>query len=193
MARNVLIIDGHPDGRGGHFCHALADAYDEGARAGGHSVRRIDVAGLDVPLLRDASHFGMPPEAACIASAQADLKWAEHVVLVFPVWLGALPAISKAFLEQVSRGGLIAEASRRGWRPQLTGRSARIIATMGMPSLVYRWVFGAHAVAGLKDNFFAFAGFSPVRVCLFGSMGSSPPATQARRLERARALGRDAR
>jgi len=38
MARRVAIIQGHPDPAGGHFGHALADAYAEGALAAGHAV-----------------------------------------------------------------------------------------------------------------------------------------------------------
>ena len=41
MQQVVTIIQGHPDAAGGHFCHALADAYAAGAREGGYDVRRI--------------------------------------------------------------------------------------------------------------------------------------------------------
>jgi putative NADPH-quinone reductase len=190
---NVLIIDGHPDMKRERFCHAIADSYAQGAAEGDHDVRRIDVARLDFPLLLDASHFGMPPDTDCIRAAQSDFKWADHVVLIFPIWLGALPALLKAFLEQVARGGLIAEANRRGWRPRLKGRSARVIATMGMPELIYRWIFGAHAVAALKAEFLRFAGLSPVRATLMGAADSVSPDVRARRLARVRALGRMAR
>ena len=35
--------------------------------------------------------------------AQADIGWAQHIVLFFPLWLGDMPAVLKAFLEQVAR------------------------------------------------------------------------------------------
>ena len=35
----IALIQGHPTSSGGHFCHALAEAYAEGAFAGGHQVR----------------------------------------------------------------------------------------------------------------------------------------------------------
>lgn len=34
-ARRILVIQGHPDAAGGHFCHRLGEAYAEGARAAG--------------------------------------------------------------------------------------------------------------------------------------------------------------
>ena len=66
MPKRIVIIQGHPDPEAGHLCHALADAYAEGADAGGHAVRRIEVARLDVPLLRSKAAFdsGAPPAPA---------------------------------------------------------------------------------------------------------------------------------
>lgn len=35
------IVQGHPDPAGGHYGHALAQAYASGAEAAGHEVRTI--------------------------------------------------------------------------------------------------------------------------------------------------------
>jgi len=39
MPRNILILNGHPDPASTGLCHALANAYEEGARSAGHVVR----------------------------------------------------------------------------------------------------------------------------------------------------------
>ena len=52
MPRRVTIIQGHPDPAGNHLCHALADAYAEGAAVAGHEITRIEVARFDFPILR---------------------------------------------------------------------------------------------------------------------------------------------
>lgn len=69
-ARRILIIDGHPDPDPERFCHALADAYAAGAAR--HSVRRLDLARLDFPLLRKPSEWltGKPPAALVAAQEQ---------------------------------------------------------------------------------------------------------------------------
>ncbi|HEY7646675.1 MAG TPA: NAD(P)H-dependent oxidoreductase, partial [Hyphomicrobiales bacterium] len=61
----ILIIQGHPDPAGDHLCHALADAYAQGAVGAGHSVSRVDVAAIDFPLLRTKAEFetGRLPES----------------------------------------------------------------------------------------------------------------------------------
>ena len=40
----IVLIQGHPDPAGGYYGHALADAYVAGAAAGGHEVRRVEIA-----------------------------------------------------------------------------------------------------------------------------------------------------
>ena len=57
MVKKVVIIQGHPDPAGGRLCHALADAYAEGARSTGADVFRIEVGLIDFPLLRTQLDF----------------------------------------------------------------------------------------------------------------------------------------
>ena len=68
----ILIIDGHPDPDRARFVHALADAYADGA-ALRHEVRRIDLAGLDIPLIRSQSEWmeTAPPPARRMAFMSA--------------------------------------------------------------------------------------------------------------------------
>jgi putative NADPH-quinone reductase len=61
MDRTVCILQGHPDGKGKHLCHAIADAYADGAKLAGARIRRIDLGGMDIPMLRDPADFGKPP------------------------------------------------------------------------------------------------------------------------------------
>jgi putative NADPH-quinone reductase len=51
MARRILIVQGHPDCGKQYFCHALARAYADGARAGEHSVETLEPARPGLPLL----------------------------------------------------------------------------------------------------------------------------------------------
>jgi putative NADPH-quinone reductase len=51
-AKRVAIIQGRPTLGGGHFCHALADAYARGVREAGQEARMIVIAELGFPLLR---------------------------------------------------------------------------------------------------------------------------------------------
>ena len=174
MTRRILILQGHPDLERPHFLHALAGTYADAARAAGHEVRVVRVADLEFPLLRsqaDWEHGALPPT---LADAQAAIGWCEHLVIFFPLWLGDMPALLKGFLEQVARPGF-AFRYKEGGTPftakGLSGRSARVVVTMGMPALVYRWYFRAHSVKSLERNILGFVGFNPVDETLIGGVG----------------------
>ena len=53
-------------------------------------------------------------------------------------------------------------------RVERAERSARIIVTMGMPVLLYRWYFGAYGVRGFESSMLRFAGIKPIRESFFG-------------------------
>jgi len=185
MFRRIVIIQGHPDPAGGHFCHALADAYATGAQGAGHEVRLITVADLDFPLLRTEAEFKDDSAPDEIKEAQDDIKWAEHLVIVYPLWLGTMPALLKGFLEQAIRPGFAIEfESVTAWKKLLTGRTARIVVTMGMPALVYRWFYGAHSLRSLERNILKFCGVGPIRESVIGSIGAENPRHRARWLTR---------
>lgn len=165
----VTIIQGHPDPQGGHFCHALAEAYGRGAAGAGHEVRTIPVAQLEFPLLRSQAEYRASPLPAGLAIAQTDLLWADHLLIVYPLWAGTMPALLKGFMEQVLRPEIV--ESRGGtapWSGALRGKSARVVVTMGMPALFYRWYFRAHGLKNLERNILRFVGVKPVRATLIG-------------------------
>lgn len=105
MPRRVLVINCHPDPDPGRLCAALTKAYVEGAAASGHNVRRLDLASIRVPFLGGKEEFEERPMPGSLVAAADSIKWCENLVLVTPLWLGTMPALLKAFLEQVMRPG----------------------------------------------------------------------------------------
>jgi putative NADPH-quinone reductase len=187
----IAIIEGHPDSEGNHYCNALAAAYTEGAQAAGHEVRRIEVAKRAFPLLHTKEDWdkGRVPES--LKEDQNTIDWAEHLVLVYPLWLGTMPAVLKGFLEQVLRPGFAFDMMPGGrWKRRLTGKSARVVVTMGMPAFVYRWFFGAHSLKSLERNILSFVGIKPVRSTVIG-MVEGNEAKRKDWLERMRRLGQN--
>ena len=169
--KRIVLIQGHPDPARGHFCHALAERYASAAAQAGHEIKTVEVGSLEFPLLRNAAQWeGAVPVG--IAGAQAHIAWAEHLVIVFPLWLGDMPALLKAFFEQALRPGFAIGKAPHGKLPQklLEGRSARIVVTMGMPAFFYRLYYRAHSVKNLKRNILEFCGVAPVRTTLVGTI-----------------------
>jgi putative NADPH-quinone reductase len=170
MARRIVLIEGHPDPAGGRLLNALADAYAEGAREGSHEVRRVAVTRLDFPLLRTQAEFEKGALPPVLTQARDDMRWAEHWVFFFPLWHGTMPALLKGFLEHIFRPGFAMDYSAKSGFPKrlLAGRSARIVVTMGMPVLLYRWYFGAFGVRGFERSMLRFAGIRPIRESFYG-------------------------
>ncbi|MDX6751731.1 NAD(P)H-dependent oxidoreductase [Geminicoccaceae bacterium 1502E] len=193
MPRRITILQGHPDRAGDRLCHALADAYAAGALEAGHEVRRVEVARLHFPLLRSQGEFEAGLLPVDLVEAQEAIRWAEHLVLVFPLWLGTAPALLKGFLEQMLRPGFAFTYGEHGLpKKVLRGRSARIVVTMGMPAFVYRWWYCAHGLRGIRRNMLGFVGIRPIRMSLFGRVEAAGDTARRRWLERMRQLGRRA-
>ena len=192
MSKRILLIQAHPDATQPHLCHALASSYASGAEKAGHLVRRVNLAELDFPLLRSQQDWEKGVVPASLKPAQDDIGWAEHIVFFFPLWLGDMPALLKGFLEQVARPGF-AFTREEGGNPfgkkGLTGRSARVVVTMGMPALVYRWYFRAHSVKSLERNILGFVGIAPVHETLIGMTGNMKPLEAAKWFDKLERLG----
>ena len=192
--QRIAIIQGHPDAEKTHLCHALADAYGAAAESAGFEVQWIRVAELSFPLIRSRRDFEHGERPGCILESQSILRWSEHMLLVYPLWQGTMPALLKAFLEQVFRYDFAFEPKPNGrYEKKLKGRSARIVITMGMPALAYRWYFRAHSLKSLERNILKFAGISPVRETLFGMVENADEKRRARWLDKMRTLGADGR
>jgi putative NADPH-quinone reductase len=195
MSKRILVIQGHPDPAATHLGHALAGAYADAASAAGHSVRWTGVAELDFPLLRSQHEWENAEVPLSLRQAQEDILWAEHLALFFPLWLGDMPALLKGFLEQVARPGFAFnynEGRTAFTEKGLKGRSARVVVTMGMPALVYRWYFRAHSIKSLERNILGFVGIAPVEETLIGMVGNMKTDDCQKWLRKLAALGRDA-
>lgn len=186
----ILVINGHPDPSSEHLCAALAGAYGRGATAGGHEVARLDVGALDFPLIRSMKDYRSGAVTEDMIQAQEAVKHAQHLVFVFPIWFGSPPAVFKGFLEQLLRYGSSWSAPQAALSSLLTGKSARLIVTMGMATPVFQVLLGGHGLDGLTKGLFLVTGVGPVRRTLFGGAATASPERIADWLDQAEDLGR---
>jgi len=87
--KKILLIIGHLDEESYNF--ALAAAYKKGAIDSGAKVKEIKIRELDFnPNLQ----FGYRKRTELepdLLNAQELIKWADHLVWVYPVWWGSVP------------------------------------------------------------------------------------------------------
>lgn len=164
----IAIVVGHA--RTGTYCEALGEAYQRGAQSAGHTADLIVTSQLSFdPILHEGFERVQPLEPD-LQAAHDLLFAADHLVIIFPLWLGGMPAILKGFLERVLQPAIQPHAKAGKFTKPLAGKSARIIITMGMPGFVYRWWFGAHALKMLKRNILSFVGVGPIRATVLGNV-----------------------
>ena len=97
MSKKILLIQGHPDASQKHLGHALADSYALGAEGGGHQVRRITLAELEIPPLRSQHDWEEGELPASLKPAQDDIGWAEHIIFSSLCGWVTCPPWSKVF------------------------------------------------------------------------------------------------
>jgi NAD(P)H dehydrogenase (quinone) len=185
----IMIVVGHSQRT--TFCEALGRAYQDGAESAGHSVRTFVLSQMQFdPILREGYRQTQPLEPD-LDEAHKTLAACDHLVLIFPLWCGDMPAILKGFIERILQPDLIAHdksENAMNWNI-FSSKSARIVMTMGMPVTIYRWYFRGHALKLLKRNILHFIGIKPVRDTLYGMIGTSKPQQRERWLDEMRTLG----
>jgi len=186
----IMIVVGHP--QRATLCEALGRAYERGAAAAGHDAKLFLLSELSFdPILRDGYRKEQPLEPD-LQTAYKTLAACDHLVLIFPLWCGDMPAILKGFIERILQPDLIAREKTENamdWNI-FANKSARIVMTMGMPVSIYRWWYRGHALKLLTRNILNFIGIKPVRHTLYGMVGTSKPATRERWLQELEALGK---
>jgi putative NADPH-quinone reductase len=189
----IMIVVGHSERA--TLCEALGRAYANGATGGGHDARLFVLSEMSFdPILHHGFRKEQPLEPDLRVAYEA-LAWCDHLVIVFPLWCGDMPAILKGFIERILQPDLIARQETENamnWHI-FSNKSARLIVTMGMPVSIYRWWYRGHALKLLTRNILHFIGIKPVRQTLYGMIGTSQPQARERWLHEVQALGRGAR
>lgn len=192
MNKRILVILGHSVGNS--LCGSIADAYTKGAQASGHEVRLISLASLKFdPILHNGYNTIQPLEPDLV-DAQEAMLWAEHLVFVYPIWWGSIPAILKGFLDRILLPGFAFK-----FRPGalmadglLANRTAHLIATMDTPPWYYRLVYRMPGHNQMKRTILEFCGIKTVAITSFGPVKTSSKATREKWLLRAYTHGQKA-
>jgi NAD(P)H dehydrogenase (quinone) len=167
VSRSILILLGHPDRES--LCGALAQRYATAAENAGHRVRLIALGELEFdPVLRHGYRQVQPLEADLQDAADA-IEACDHLVLVYPTWWGAMPALLKGFFDRVLL--------------------PRVITTLDTPPWYYRWIYRDPGIVQIRATILEFCGIRPVRVSRLGAVRSSTPAQRGRWLALAAELG----
>lgn len=191
MTKKVLVILGHPSQNS--LCAELHREYVQGAVAAGKEVRQIMLGELEFDPLLKEGYRGNQALEPDLLKAREDILWAEHLVFVYPIWWGGMPALQKGFIDRTFLPGF-AFKYRKGsslWDKLLAGRSAHCLVTMDAPPWYFRWVNRMPGHNQMKKTILEFCGIKPVRITSFGAVKPSSAELRAKWLAQSRAFGLD--
>lgn len=173
--KKIVIINGHPDKES--FCHALHQSYRKGALAKGHEIKEIIL-----------SDMIFNPNLACGYRKRTDLepdlldawehiKWADHIVWIYPNWWGTFPAILKGFIDRLLLPNMAYEYQEKSAfpKPLLKGKTSEIISTMDTPVWYYKWIYKNIGGRILRKNVGAFCGIKNKRTTYLAVIKESTP------------------
>ncbi|TYQ24083.1 NAD(P)H-dependent oxidoreductase [Pseudanabaena sp. UWO310] len=190
MSKKILILQGHPNPDS--YCFALAEAYKRAAIASGAEVRELVVNDLKFNFNPPEYRSKLIPELEeDVLKAQDEIRWAEHLVFVYPTWWGTMPTLLKAFIDRVFTSGFAFKYRQDSiwWDRLLKGKSARLIVTMDAPPWYYRFVNGSPGHKAMKNTILEFCGVKPVKITTIGSVKTSNLAQRQKWLNQIGNLG----
>ena len=189
MGKRILVLLGHPGQQS--FCTALAERYVTAAQQAGHEVRLCRLGALRFDPILHEGYQQIQPLEPDLQQAQADILWAEHLVWVFPIWWGGIPALLKGFLDRVMLPGFAFKYRPGKAFPEklLQGRTADLLVTLDTPPWYYRWVYHMPGLHQMRRTTLAFCGIRPLKTLTFGPVLGSTAERRERWLEQASRLG----
>ena len=120
-------------------------------------------------------NWARPHGFADLRMAQEQIRWAQYLAFVYPVWWGSVPAVIKGFQDRVFLPGFAFKyrPGKRFPEQRLRGRSAHIVATMDTPPWYFRWIYRAPGLRQMKTNTLEFCGIRPVKSLALGPVPGS--------------------
>ena len=128
----VLIVYAHPNPKS--FNRAILDVVIEGLDSCGHETRIKDLYRAEFNPLLDQEGLALANQGkvpAEIKREQQDLRWAEGLVFIYPLWWFDRPAILKGWFDRVFTHGFAFRYTSEGMQGLLSHRKALVIVTTG--------------------------------------------------------------
>lgn len=100
---------------------------------------------------------------------QQYILWADHLILVFPVWWGNMPAILKGYIDRVFSEGFAYKSTPNGDVGLLAPRLGSTVCTAGAPAEVYTGIRNAMNLIS-SEAIFNFTGITTNKQLFCGAV-----------------------
>ncbi len=168
--KKILLILGHPNKE--TFCGSLAESYKKGALKAGAEVKEISVGDLQFDPILHLGYKEIQELEPDLVKSQELIKWADHLVWVYPTWWATMPALLKGFIDRIFLPGFGFKYRENSslWDKLLKGKTARLIITLDAPAWYNFLFYGNAGQKAMKRATLEFCGIKPVRITTIGSV-----------------------
>ncbi|HEY0182387.1 MAG TPA: NAD(P)H-dependent oxidoreductase [Rhodopila sp.] len=158
-----IVVVAHPNADS--LTMGLALAYAAELENLGHSQKTYDLYRMEFDPVLTADellpHASGHPASVDVIRAQEDIRAADALTVVYPLWWLSMPAMLKGFIDRVFARGFAYESDKGVVRGLLSGRQAVLITLSGAPLPLLAQTGGWNAVQVLQDtHVFRSTGFS---------------------------------
>ncbi len=187
--KKILVLSGHPVQD--TFTDSLTEAYVRAAKTSDSEVRLIMLRDLPFELNFKEGYRGNQSLEPCLVEAQESIRWADHLVFIYPNWWSTFPALLKGFIDRTFLPGFAFKYKSGSLSPEklLVGKTARIIVTMDSPIWYYKIYLLAPGHNAMKKGILQFCGFKPVRITSIGPVRGSSETKRSFWLRKVEKLG----
>lgn len=188
--KNILIINGHPNPNS--YCAAISKAYIKGVGTN-TNLKEIDLSSLQFdPILKLGYSKRMELEPSLVTSWEKIL-WADHIVIITPIWWGGIPGILKGFFDRLFLPGMAFKYRENSvwWDKLLVGKTAHLIVTLDTPVWYYKLFYSNAGVKQLKNNILNFCGIKTKAITYISPIRNSTEEFREKWLSKIERLGNE--
>lgn len=170
--KKVLIINANP--KSNSLTKSLSQTYADTAKKK-HEVVSIHMGNLEFDMDLHEGYDVIQPLEPDLIQLQKHIQWAEHIVILSPVWWGTVPAKFKGAIDRIFLPGFAFKYLEGKSIPEklLLGKTSELIVNLDTPVFWYKFIQGNVIYKHLKNTILDFSGIKNKGTTYFGPVIAS--------------------
>jgi putative NADPH-quinone reductase len=158
MPKKIVVLLGNPDME--TFSGSVADHYQAAAEDAGHEVARFNIGDMHFDPILHKGYKEIQQLEPDLVSLQDAIKWADHIVVVYPNWWCAMPGILKGLFDRMWIPGFAFNFNKDTKKriQHLKGKTGRVIIISGTHGPLKTWWFFGDYTNEIQHGILGFAG-----------------------------------
>lgn len=185
-----LIVYAHPNPAS--FSHAILETAQATLIAAGHEVQVSDLYAQNFQPVLGPADFGKFAEGKVADDVQIEqdkIRWADELLVIYPLWWAGMPGILKGWVDRVFTHGFAFAYGPEGAKGLLGGKAVRTMTPTGTPlEILNQYQIGPSAQTLNANGIFGFSGFEVRGQHFFSAVPAVDDATRKAYLEEVKAI-----